>query len=153
MGFTVIETQEQFDKAIGDRLTREKETVEKRYEGYLSPEDVTKKYEGYLSPEDVKKKYEGYLSPEDVAEKDKKLKAYETNSVKMRVARENGLSYDAVEFIKGEDEESIKKSASALKTLLGVKKGAPPLATGELCGAGDKKDAEFRNMLRQMKGE
>lgn len=152
MEFTVIETQEQFDKAIGERLKREKESIEKRYAGYLSPEDANKKYEGYLSPEDVKKKYEGYVSPEDIAEKDKKLKAYETNSVKMRVAREMGLSYDSVDFIKGEDEKSIKQSAEALKTLLGVKKGAPPMASGEGNDGADK-DASFKSMLKQMKGE
>lgn len=155
MGFEPIETQEQFDQAIGERLKRERETVEKRFEGYLSPEDVTKKYEGYLSPEDVTKKYEGYLSPQDAAEKDKKLKAYETNSVKMRIARENGLSYDAVDFLKGEDEKSIKESADALKLLLGVKRGAPPLASNESSGTGKEstKDESLRKMLSELRGE
>ena len=68
--FTPITTQEEFDKAIGDRLKRERETVKKEYADYLSPDDVQKKYEGYLSPDDVKKEYEGYLSPEEAAEKD-----------------------------------------------------------------------------------
>ena len=121
----------------------------------LSPEDVTKKYECYLSPEDVTKKYEGYLSPQDAAEKDKKLKAYETNSVKMRIARENGLSYDAVDFLKGEDEKSIKESADALKLLLGAKRGAPPLASNESSGAGKEstKDESLRKMLSELRGE
>lgn len=57
--FKVIETQEQLDAILGDRLKRERETVKKEFEGYLSPEDAAKKYEGYLSPEDEKKKYEG----------------------------------------------------------------------------------------------
>ena len=61
--FTPITTQEEFDKAIGERLKRERETVKKEYAGYLSPDDEKKKYEGYLSPEAVSKKYEGYLSP------------------------------------------------------------------------------------------
>ena len=37
--FTPITTQEDFDKAIGERLKRERETVKKEYAGYLSPED------------------------------------------------------------------------------------------------------------------
>ena len=43
--FKAIETQEEFDKVIGERLKREQETVRKEYEGFLSPEDVQKKYE------------------------------------------------------------------------------------------------------------
>ena len=68
--FNVIETQEQFDKAIGERIKREQETIRKQYEGYLSPDEAAKKYEGYLSPDEVKKQYEGFLSPDEVAKKD-----------------------------------------------------------------------------------
>ena len=51
--FTPIETQEQFDSMIGERLKREGEKIRKEYEGFLSPDEVTKKYEGYLSPDEV----------------------------------------------------------------------------------------------------
>ena len=63
---TPIETQEQLDSIIGERIKEIREKAEKKYEGYLSPEEVTKKYEGYLSAEEVTKKYKGYLSPEEV---------------------------------------------------------------------------------------
>ena len=59
--FTPIETQEQFNEVLKDRLQREREVTEKRFEGYLSPDEFTEKtkaYEGYLSPEDFKKKTE-----------------------------------------------------------------------------------------------
>ena len=52
--FNVIETQEQFDKAIGERIKREQETIRKQYEGYLSPDEVKKQYEGFLSPDEGK---------------------------------------------------------------------------------------------------
>ena len=71
--FKVIETQEQFDAAIGERLKRERDTVKKEYEGYLSPEAAEKKFSGYLSPEKEAEKYKGYLSPEEVAKKDEKI--------------------------------------------------------------------------------
>ena len=38
MAFKTIETQEQFDEAIKERLERES----KKYEGYMSPSDVAK---------------------------------------------------------------------------------------------------------------
>lgn len=149
--FKVIETQEQLEEVLKDRLKRERETAKKEFEGYLSPEDAAKKYAGYLSPEDEAKKYAGYLSPEEVAKKDAKIKGYETDSVKMRIAHEAGLSYEAAAFLRGEDEESIKKSAESLKGIVGGSNVAPLASTeGSLEAA---KDAALRNTLKGLKGE
>ncbi|MDD3185918.1 MAG: DUF4355 domain-containing protein [Anaerostipes sp.] len=146
--FTVIETQEQLNEVIKDRLKRERETVEKRFENYLSAEDVTKKYEGYLSPSDVVEKYEGYLSPEDAAAKDIKLKEYELYSVKTKVAHEAGLPYDSIGFLSGDDEDAIRSSAEALKSLVGNSK-TPPLANNEPPSYGEPGDntAAYKELL------
>lgn len=149
--FKVIETQEQLDTIISERLKRERETIKKEYEGFLSPEDAAKKYAGYLSPEDEKAKYKGYLSPEEVAKKDAQIKGYETDSVKTRIAHELGLSYDAVGFLKGEDEDAIRKSAETLKTLVGSTNTAP-LASTETSVAGAE-EAALKNTLKGLKGE
>lgn len=148
--FKVIETQEQLEEVLKERLKRERETVKKEFEGFLSPSDAEEKYKGYLSPEEVEKKYKDYLSPEEAAKKDAKIKGYETDSVKTRIANEMGLSYDAVGFLRGEDEESIRKSAEALKGLVGT--GAPaPLASLEQNPSAT--DAALRNTLKGLKGE
>ena len=42
MEFKTIETQEQFDAAIGERLKREESKIRKEYQGFLSPEEVAK---------------------------------------------------------------------------------------------------------------
>ncbi|MBQ8559055.1 MAG: DUF4355 domain-containing protein [Tyzzerella sp.] len=149
--FKPIETQEELDTVIGERLKRERETVKKEYEGFLSPDDAAKKYAGYLSPEDEKKKYKDYLSPEEAAKKDAKIKGYETDSVKTRIANELGLSYDAVGFLKGEDEESIRKSAEILKGLVGAAAPAP-LANLEP-DPGKATDVALKNTLKGLKGE
>lgn len=149
--FKAIETQEQFDAAIGERLKRERDTVKKEYSGYLSPEDVEKKYSGYLSPEDVEKKYKNHLSPEKVAELNAKIKGYETDSVKTRIAHENGLSYEAIGFLRGEDEESIRKSAESLRGLIGASNVAPLASTEQVLA--DAKDAALKNTLKGLKGE
>ena len=146
--FTPIETQEQFDSMIGERLKREGEKIRKEYEGFLSPDDVTKKYEGYLSPDEVTEKYKGYISPDEAALKDAKIKGYETHSVKTRIAHELGLSYEAIDFLKGEDEESIRKNAEILKGLVG-NKTAPPLANPE-GNNGSSVDASLRNMVKNL---
>ena len=144
--FKVIETQEQLEEVLKKRLERERETVKKEFEGYLSPTDVAEKYKGYLSPEAEKEKYKNHLSPEEVAKKDAKIKEYETDSVKTRVAHENGLSYEAISFLRGEDEESIKKSAEALRALMGSNSTAP-LASTESSIA-NAEDAALKNTLK-----
>ncbi|MBS7209325.1 MAG: DUF4355 domain-containing protein [Lachnospiraceae bacterium] len=149
--FKVIETQEQFDEVIGERLKRERETVEKKYENYLSPEDVQKKMEGYLSPESEKEKYKDYLSPEEVAKKDAVIKGYETNSVKMRIAHEYGIPFELASRLSGENEDEIKKDAESMKTILGNSTRPAPLRTTE--GNIDKKRESIRKVLGGLKGE
>lgn len=153
--FKVIETQEQLDAVVGERLKRERETVRKEFAGYLSPEDAEKKYgekyTGYLSPEAVEEKYKNHLSPEDADKLRKQIKGYETDSVKTRIAHETGLSYEAVQFLRGEDEETIRKSAENLKGLVGCSNVAP-LASTE--GAiSEAQTAALRKTLNGLKGE
>ena len=146
--FTPIETQEQLDSIIGERIKEIREKAEQKYKGYLSPEEVTKKYEGYLSPDEVTKKYKGYLSPDEVAAKDAQIKGYESHSVKTRIAHEMGLSYESIDFLKGDDEESIRKSAETLKALVG-NRTAPPLASHDE-PIGNSVDASLRNMVKNL---
>ena len=152
--FTPITTQDELDKVLAERLKRERETVRKEYAGYLSPEEAAKKYAGYLSPDDEKKKYAGYLSPEEVAKKDAQIKAYETDAVKTRIARETGIPFELAGRLAGEDEASIKKDAEALAKILGGGKGGkvPPLRSTEPDGA-EAEDAAYKAMLDNLKGE
>ena len=149
--FKVIETQEQLDAVLGERLKRERETVRKEFDGFLSPEDAAKKYAGYLSPDAEKEKYKDYLSPEEAAKKDAKIKGYETDSVKTRIAHEAGLSYDAVNFLKGEDEDSIRKSAETLKSLIGASNVAPLASTES--SISNAQEVALKNTLKGLKGE
>ncbi len=157
MEFKTIETQEQLDAIIGERIKRERDTLSKKYEGYLSPKDFeTKKMEydtkiGNL--EKALKEANGKIAGHDkeIAERDTKIKAYESHSVKSRIAHEMGLSYDAIDFIKGEDEDTIRKSAESLKALVGSNNIAP-LATAEE-RMGDVENAAFKNVLKGLKGE
>ena len=149
--FKVIETQEQLEEVLKDRLKREGDKVRKEFEGYLSPNDAAEKYKGYLSPEAEKEKYKNHLSPEEVAKKDAKIKEYETDSVKTRIAHELGLSYEAVGFLRGDNEETIRRSAESLKGLVGASNIAPLASTEGVLS--DAKDTALKNTLRGLKGE
>jgi uncharacterized protein YukE len=155
--FKVIETQEQLDAIIGERIKRERETIGKKYEGFLSQDDYkAKESEFNTKIGDLTKQLKeanDKIADNDkkMAEKDSKIKAYESHSVKSRIAHEMGLSYDAVDFLKGDDEESIKKSAESLKALVGSNNLAP-LASTETALEGAR-DAALKNTLKGLKGE
>lgn len=151
MAFKPIETEDEFEKAVEERLKAERAAIKKTYEGFLSPEDVAAKYKDHLSPEDVTAKYGKHLSPEDAAKLNARIKGYENEALKAKIAHEAGLTYDAVRFLSGEDEASIKKNAETLKGLIGANNVAP-LANPEGVLSGGQ-DAALKNTLKGLKGE
>lgn len=115
--FKVIETQEELDKIITARLKRERESAEKRFEGWISPEDHQK------GIDEVNKAFSDYKEAhkddeQTITDLMAKNKAYETASIKSRIAHEVGLGFGWESRISGEDEESIRKDAEALKKLV-----------------------------------
>lgn len=116
--FKPIESQEELDSIIKGRLERERETTNKRFEGWISPEDHQKAIaDANKALDDYKKAHEG--DEQTIADLMAKNKAYETASLKSRIAHEVGLSFDWVSRISGEDEESIRADAESLKKLVG----------------------------------
>lgn len=154
--FKVIETQEQLNSIIEERLKRDRESRSKTYEGYLSPEEVEKLKKGYEDTiiglnkqiEDSSETHKNYDT--EIANRDAKIKEYETASVKSRIAHETGLPYDAIAFLQGDDEETIKKSAESLKGLVGHGNQTPPpvLSLPDLKG---DKTAALRQTLASLR--
>lgn len=125
-GFKPIETQEELDNIIKDRLKRERETTQKRFEGWVSPDDHQK------ALADVNKAFDDFKKSKEndektIADLTAKNKAYETASLKSRIAHEVGLSYEWISRIGGEDEKSIREDAESIKKLVGS--GPAPLPT------------------------
>lgn len=149
--FTVIETQEQFDAAIRDRLNREKAKFTEQIAGFeetKSELDAAKKQIADLTDAltAANEKISGFN--EQIADRDHKIADYATRAAKTQIAHEMGLSFDAIDFLKGETEDEIRSSAESLKNLVGVQKVAP-LANND--GAAiDPKDAALRGMLNDL---
>lgn len=130
--FKVIETQEEFDNAIKSRLERERSKFAEQLAGIddlknqlaESQKQVSDLNTALNAANEKISAYDG-----QIAERDIKIKAYESFSVKTRIASELGLSHEAIDFLQGENEEEIRKSAETLKNLVGVK--TAPLASGE----------------------
>ena len=90
---------------------------------------------------------------EEVAKLNSKIKGYETDSAKTRIARETGLSYEAIDYIQGSDEEAMKKSAEALKALIGSGKPAPPLGDPEPAPSSDPTAAAWSSFSKELSTE
>lgn len=146
--FKPIETQEELDKIITTRLKRERETTEKRFEGWISPEDHQK------GLDELNKAFSEYKEThkndeETIADLTAKNKAYETASLKSRIAHEVGLSFEWIDRIKGEDEKSIREDAESIKKLVGSGSNLLPLRRSE--NHEDDKDAGLKSLLSSIK--
>ena len=133
--FKPINTQEEFDAAIADRLKREREK--------FSDYDQLKN-----AAADHKKTVDGLN--EQINNMKTQISAYETASVKTRIAHEMGLPYEFASRLSGNTEEEIKKDAQSMQAF--VKSGyVPPLRSdGNKDGTGDTTRAALGTMLDGM---
>ena len=152
--FKPIETQEQLDALIGERLKRERETMSKKYETYISPESYSAKETEWknqvsdLSAQLTAANDKIANHDKELAERDKKIKAHESYSAKTRIANELGLSLDAANFLQGENEDEIRESAESLRALVG-KVNVAPLASTEGGGI-NSSDAALMKMVQSL---
>ena len=149
--FKPITTQEEFDAAIKERLSREKA----KYSDY----DQLKSRIKELETENVGLKSTIEANNQSKADADKQLEDmqkqisnYETASLRTRVALQHGLPYDLADRLQGTDEESLKADAERLAGFMKSTESIPPLKTNEP-SLGDDKDAALKGMLHKMRGE
>jgi len=128
--FKIIETQEQFEAALKDRLARERAKFDgwkspEELKGWISPEDM----KGWTSPDDLKKLTDGHAkelkalqdavakAEKTIAEKDTEIAAgakYRTDLAKTRIALAAGLKIDYADRLRGENEDEWKADAEVL---------------------------------------
>lgn len=123
--FKSITTQEEFDERIKERLERAEKKVREEYKGWTSPDDLKALNEKHgaevlrlnQTHADELKKYEGY--DKTFEEQKSKIHSLEVSALKTRIANAKQLPYDAIEFLQGDDEQSINESADRLSKLSG----------------------------------
>ena len=129
--FKPIETQEQLDAIIKDRLERAERSYNEKYQGYLSPDEVnTKVSELNKQLEELGNSLtnandKAKTDAESIASLEAKIKVYETTSVKSRIAHEVGIPYELANKLSGETEDEIRKDAENLKPFVTQKHTAP----------------------------
>lgn len=143
--FKAIETQEQFDSMIKDRLERAKADVRKEYADYESiksslAEKTNKETELTGKVSDYEKQ---------IGELKGKLSKSETDSAKTRIAYELGLPFEMCSRLVGTTEEEIRKDAEALSKFVRVSPPAP-LYNPE-GGQSSAKDAALKQMVQSLR--
>ena len=146
--FKPITTQEDFDNAIKERLSREKS----KYSDY----DQLKSRVAELEEENAGLKSTIEATNQSKADADKQLEdlqnkitGYETASLRTRVALQYGLPYDLADRLQGTDEDSFKADA---ERLAGYMKRAQPVAPVRETEpqVGDSKTMQMKSMLREL---
>ena len=148
--FKAITTQEEFDKAVQARITREQEALAKKYADY----DQLKERNGVLETENGTLKATIETTSQNTKNHEKaladlnaKIAGYETASLRTRIALQNGLPLDLAERLVGEDEASIKADAERLASFVGNQQPtSPPLKNPE-SNQGSGKDGAYKSLL------
>jgi len=154
--FKTIETQEELDNIIKDRLDRNTKKI---------TAEVTKQFEGYISPDDAaksKKALEDEISKltAQITEKDTKIAditakntAYETAAVKAKIAREYGIPAELADRISGTNEDEYKADAENLAKFVAAGKPTAPMFSAEPSGKGqaNNTNAAYMDMLSELK--
>ena len=148
-------TQDEVNQLVGKARLEGKEIGRKEFEGWISPDEMNERNKDLNTrANDLSKQIEALQSEKEtlqtqLTEKNGQIAKYEIDSVKTRIARECGLSYDAIGFLQGEDEDAIRKSAESLKALVGT--NSVPLANPEAKPEEDGVTAAFRKLNPNIK--
>lgn len=128
MSFKAIETQEEFDRIITDRLSRQKEGFDKQLGEFDQLKTAKADLESQVGTlqstiEQSKAGQEDYTK--QISDLTSKVAGYETANLRTRIALQNGLPYDLADRLVGEDEESIKADAERLSSFVAKPHSAP----------------------------
>lgn len=154
--FKVIETQEQLDAIIGERVKRaERRAEEKASEKHADYNDLKTKAEAYekqiaeLSEQIKGSETKQADSAKQIEDLTGKVHQYEMASVKTKIALETGLPYQLADKLSGDDEDAIRADAKRMAEF--VARPAAPIGAMEPTGSNDDPGkTALLNMARQI---
>ena len=127
--FKPIETQEQFDAMIKGRLEQAERSFKEKYGNSDELRSQLETSAGQLAEltkqlEEANKKIES--SKTEIDGLNAKVLKYETDSVKTRVAHEEGLPFEMAGRLTGDNEEAIRADAKSLAKMIKANTSTPP---------------------------
>ena len=144
--FKPIETQEELDAIILKRVEQAKRSVrqelEEQYAGY---DELKAKAEGLEKELETNKQRVAELEPLE-----EKVRTYETDSVKTRIALEEGLPYSFASRLNGDTEEAIREDAKSISKVFGAQNRAPLGGAEQVLTKEGTRDAALRQMAQDL---
>lgn len=155
--FKIIETQEDFDRAIQKRLEQKDREWSEKFKGYMSPDDITALKADYDSR--IQKAQENVDSltqkianhSKEVSELTARAVKAETTVMKNRIANDHNIPLALAGRLAGDTEEELTKDAELFASFM-QPKSAPPLRTTEPGRGGHGSDAAYAALLSQLNG-
>ncbi|MEB8399705.1 capsid assembly scaffolding protein Gp46 family protein [Enterococcus casseliflavus] len=151
MTFKAIETQEELDRIIQERLSREKwkfadyDEIKTRNAALETEVDALKSTIEETS--NAAKTHE-----QTIADLNKQIAEKETVNLRTRIALQNGLPIDLADRLIGSDEESIKADAERLAGYVSKKQTPPPLKKTEK-NLEEGKDGAYKKLIQGLTQE
>lgn len=128
--FKAIETQEELNNIIQNRLNKQKESYEKKLNELNTILDEKNKMQEELNNLKVSNTEEENVK-ENLLQENKKLQdevsLYKLNDLKRKIAIENGINYELASRLQGNTEEEIRKDAQSLSQLVKPSNKVAPL--------------------------
>ena len=154
--FKVIETQEQLNEIIGERIKKAKEKAEAEAAEKYADYDELKAQVGTLTSQVEELTGQNTKLQESAAEAERNLAEsakYKTDLEKTRIALEAGLKIEYADRLRGETEEEWKADAKALAKDFASSHVTAPLGSNEpeLTNESQEK-AAWKSMLADLSG-
>lgn len=143
MEFKPINTQEEFDEAIKERIKRAKESARSEFNDYES----IKSQLAEKTAEIEKLRNEYSLLENSKNEAEAKNKALSLEKIKLNALASYGLDYNLAERLKGNDEAEIKADAEAFSKLI---KGTAPVAPLKQPEFNNEGETKYNNLLKEL---
>ncbi len=153
MEFQPIQTQEELDRIIGERLKRERQSVAKQYEDY--EEVKVKKHELEQKIIELQTMIEEQGKRIDTEqEMSKKLQqdldAKTLEHLKVRVAMENGLPYELATRLTGTNEDELMKDAETLMSFVQSERSNVPQPLKSTETGLDEISSEYQSLISKL---
>ena len=164
MSFKKIETQEELDRIISERLKREKEKYAdyeelkeklKGFEDSASDIDELKEKLKTLEEENEKlssKKEEYDAQNTELKNLKEKLSGIERENLLRKVAKEHGIPETFASRLRGEDEKALNVDAETLSEYMKALEKPAPRKDTEPSGV-EKSEASWKSMAQKLRGE
>ena len=151
--FKTIETQEELDNIVKERIRREREKFGDYDDLKKRVSELESENSALKSTVEDDKQTRAELDAQ-ITELQGQVSNYETASLRTRIALQNGLPYDLADRLQGADEEALRADAERLAGFMRPPTPQAPLRDTEP-PIGDDKTMQMKQMLRELqpKGE